>query len=133
MSWPRRARFKDSSKEKCWRAAWYWAATRRSTSPTCSVRWTSRDAGSHSASGATTDERAEPANADEIDEGEGEGQGQARPEQEAADPSRKAPARGARARDQGTGSLRRVVQFEPAGVRWRPLELFVPHGRPGHR
>src|SRR5688572_5593412 len=104
MSWPRRARFRDSSREKRWRAAWCWATTRRSTSPTCSVMWTSRDAGSRLRSGATTEERAEPANADEIDEGEGEGQ--TRPEQETADPSRKAPARGARARNQGIGSLR---------------------------
>src|SRR6267143_4383156 len=73
-----------------------------------------------------TDERADTDNADEI-------QGQGRPEQEAASAPREAAAGGARPRDEGAWALRRVLQFEPPGLRRRPLQLFVPHGGPGDR
>src|SRR2546421_5407447 len=76
-----------------------------------------------------TDERAVRDNAGEI-QGEDD---QGWSEQEAADPSRKAAARGARPRDEGARLLRRVLQLEPAGVGWRSLELLLPHGGPGHR
>src|SRR2546425_2232239 len=75
-----------------------------------------------------TDERAGPDNAHEIEDEDQEG-----PEQEAAGPSREAPARGARPGDEGARLLRRVLQLEPSGFRRRPVELLVPHGRPGDR
>src|SRR5260370_3712000 len=83
-----------------------------------------------------TDERAGPDNGDEIEsesETEGQAQGGQDPQQEAAYPSRKAAARRARPGDEGTRLLRRVIQLEPPGLRRRPLELFLPHGGPGHR
>src|SRR6266550_7603657 len=72
-----------------------------------------------------TDERAEPDNADEIEN--------QRPEQKAARSSREAPDGRARPRDEGAWLLRGVVQLEPPGLGRRPVELLVPHGRPGHR
>src|SRR5437763_16923257 len=78
-----------------------------------------------------TDERAVPDNADEIqDESQSQGD-QGRSEQDAAGPPREAPPRGARPGDEGARLLRRVLQFEPAGLRRGPLELLVPHGRSG--
>src|SRR6266436_2353830 len=80
-----------------------------------------------------TDERAVPDNADEIqDESQSQGD-QGRPEQETTGPPREAPPRGARPGDEGARLLRRVLQLEPAGVRWGPLELLVSYGRSGHR
>src|SRR5437016_14499901 len=75
-----------------------------------------------------TDERAVRDNADEIESQDDQGW----PEQETADPPRKATARGAGPRDERAWLLRRVVQLEPAGVGRRSLELLVPHGGPGH-
>src|SRR3989442_15960926 len=73
-----------------------------------------------------TDERADTDNADEI-------QGQGRLEQEAAPAPREAAARGARRSDEGARPLRRVLQFQPPGLRRRPLQLLVPHGGSGDR
>src|SRR5436309_10521395 len=75
-----------------------------------------------------TDERAVPDNADEIESESHQG-----PQQETAGPPREAAAGRARPRDEGARALRRVLQLEPPGVRRRPLELLVPHGRPGYR
>src|SRR3989441_3932630 len=75
-----------------------------------------------------TDERAVPDNADEIESESDQG-----PQQEAAGPSREAAAGRAWPRDEGARLLRRVLQFEPPGVRRRPVELLVPHGGPGER
>src|SRR5438309_1306895 len=86
------------------------------------------DAAWSSRYGVTTDERAEPDNADEIQTEVVQG-----PQQEAAGASRKAAAGGAGTGHEGARALRRVLQLEPPGVRRRPLELLVPHGRPGHR
>src|ERR1051326_5801428 len=52
-------------------------------------------------------------------------------EQEAAAASGVAPARRARAGDEGAGVLRRVLQYHPAVLRRRPLVLFVPYGDQG--
>src|SRR5437660_11783446 len=76
-----------------------------------------------------TDERAVRDNADEIESQDDQGW----PEQEAAEPPRKATARGAGPRDERARLLRRVVQLEPAGIGWRSLELLVPHSGSGHR
>src|SRR2546429_7309182 len=63
-----------------------------------------------------TDERAVRDNADEIkDQSQIQGD-QGQPEQEAADPPREAPPRGARPGDEGARLLRRVLQLQPAGV-----------------
>src|SRR5437870_11972554 len=86
------------------------------------------DAAWSSRCGVTTDERAEPDNADEIQTEVFQG-----PEQETAGPSREAAAGRARARDEGARALRRILQLEPASIRRRPLELLLPHGGPGHR
>src|SRR3989441_11091806 len=86
------------------------------------------DAAWSSRCGVTTDERAEPDNADEIQTEVLQG-----PEQKAAGPSREAAAGRAGARDEGARALRRILQLEPPGVRRRPLELLLPHGGPGHR
>src|SRR5437867_10629099 len=75
-----------------------------------------------------TDERAVLDNADQI-----QSEGDQGPQQEAADPSREAPAGRARPGNEGARLLRGVLQLEPAGLRRRPLELLVPHGGPGHR
>src|SRR3989454_3233222 len=85
------------------------------------------DAAWSSRCGVTTDERAEPDNADEI-----QTEVFQEPQQEAASASREATAGRASARDEGARPLRRVLQLEPPGVRRRPLELLVPHGGPGH-
>src|SRR5216683_2038965 len=80
-----------------------------------------------------TDERAVRDNADEIqDQSQNQGD-QGRPEQETTGPPGEAPPRGARPGDEGARLLRRVLQLEPAGVRWGPLELLVPYGRSGYR
>src|SRR5688572_32611228 len=55
------------------------------------------------------------------------------PDEEAAPTLRKATPRGAGPRSEGARVLRRALQREPPGVGWRPVELRVPHGRPGHR
>src|ERR671910_3677157 len=53
-------------------------------------------------------------------------------EQETTDTFGEASDRGARARHEGAGILRRILQRNAAVVRWRSLFLFVPHGRSGH-
>src|SRR5204862_7806898 len=75
-----------------------------------------------------TDERAVVDNAYETETQDVEGL-----EQEATRAPREAPAGRARPRDEGARVLRRVVHVEPAGVGRGPVELFLSHGRPGHR